>query len=1113
MTLTTTTAASKTVTIKKVKAKHFANQAGLDRLQELLVKATSNPNAGQNYALTIKRAFKSLQDCKEPILTQKDAVKLKYIGPAMAKKICPQSTGVEVANKPTRWKPANKDCVDDYEYENESDHPGTSVPAAGGAGLHHKNPRPPTGLPLVCPRPAIPSVSRCTSALESFSATAGTAATVKEAAYVAAKADAENLVLPRRGPWKVILLVDNREHKSKQVVSSCKQAGIPCEERQLVIGDMAWIARCIVPNDALALASSAVASKKRKKKDEDKYRTIEILVGTIVERKEVNDLASSLFGTRYAEQRLRLSQCGLPQVLFLVEGNLSSVDNCPAETMQMAMMETRINLGFQIVQTKHLTETVSVLKTLHSRIVQRTFPDAFGNPSTNHHYGIVTSQALPTFGGGNKRRGGRGNRRASSLLELAFDTAPIPPFGSKRFITYPELKAKVEVDRERGTRSVRAITLAMLKQIPTLSQKKCTAIANHYPTMNRLMQALAYPDPRNHTGNFFDRKQHPKKAVQDIEIDTGRRTIGPNSASEIYVACCTLGDGSTVHCHAQDTKLAATETRITSFFSSAAGSFDADVDDGNRKPPPTAAATNTARPAAATRREQSPPKKARKEYASASASVTAATNVLLQFLEESSDDSSPDKPPRAFATRKRPAPIAANAMRGFASPEAPTGGRNIQTSVDNRNPLHFDAGCPSRSQQQEQQETVDLLTPEPSSKYKTTFAKSIGKTDLSDWSDCSNDACDLKRNGSNNNGLSSNVLSNTGIVSNFRLKSNVDAAISTTATATIDTAPKATKMRAPAASDGEETLFVSPDEDDIPLPTTIATKNILANRNVATTAICKATKQRALTASEGEETLLLSSDEEDVTRPTTGASTNVLAKRTTVATAICPAIKQSAPAASDGAVTLLLSSDEDDSPLPINIATKHTLTNRDSDACAKGTSKPASARLESSSQATPNDSKIGSKPTRLRSSLASSPGDGSILFSSPDDTLYPPCEAKPPGRTNNSDKDSGIGIVCLLDDSESDDDECDDVGEGIPHKASQKPSSAAALQGFGARMAFVTTTRGGALPSTQESACSDDGGSTSSEEELEVGTSLRERLGTIRGQDLREVIELDTDSE
>jgi ERCC4-type nuclease len=551
-----TTYRTTTIALAKVKAKHIANQAGLNRLQELLVKAASNPNNGQNYAITIKRALKSLQECKEPILTQKDAVKLKFIGPAMAKKICPQSTGVNTVNNTTTTTddddnnnakkkkaiPKSKKKINTNEVDADADKSMTTTTATASIMEGKQQQQPSTisrsgGIPMVCPRPAASSSSSMarSASLSSSMSFGEIGPTAKQSAYAIAKAEAEKLVLPSRGPWKVILLVDGREHKSKQVVSSCKQVGIPCEERHLAIGDMAWIARCVFPKDKnrqQQQQSTATTSKKKRKKgdDDDKYRTIEILVGTIIERKDVADLASSLYGTRYAEQRLRLSQCGLPQVLFLVEGDLNSCSNCPSETLQMAMMETRVNLGFQIVQTKHLTDTVNVLKTLHSRIVQRTFPEAFGKTSKN-------SIALPTFGGGNRRDLGRGNRRASSLLEMSFDTPPVPPFGTKRFITYPELKAKVEIDRERGTRSIRAITLAMLKQIPTLSQKKCTAMSNAYPTMNSLLEALSY----YHDGD-------PKKLVRNIEIENGR-TIGPSSASEVYTACCTLEDGSTVASH------------------------------------------------------------------------------------------------------------------------------------------------------------------------------------------------------------------------------------------------------------------------------------------------------------------------------------------------------------------------------------------------------------------------------------------------------------------------------------------------------------------------------------------------------------------------------------
>jgi ERCC4-type nuclease len=502
-----------TVHVKPVRAACPANQAALDRLQGAYVTAQANPNS--NYVHTLRRAMKSLQACAEPVTTQREAQKLKHVGSAIARLICPNDVGTTA--RPDPAKAASAAAASSRGRKTLT----TDQQATASA-------RAPPRVPHLPPSPTL-AIQRGASQQPP------PGPTTKERAYARAKDEADALVLPPGGPWKVILLVDCREHRSKQVVSACKQSGIPCEERPLPIGDMAWIARC-------------GGGGGTKREPPSTAKPLEIMVGTIVERKEVNDLACSLYGTRYNEQRLRLSQCGLPQVLFLVEGEVSQVINCPPEALHMAMMETRVQLGFKIIQTKHLTETVRVLKGLHRRIVQRTFPEAFAKESPEG--GNVVGMGVPTYHqdpmepgpsrvGGGTGGGRRRNRRVSSLLEMVFDTAPVPPFGSERFVTYPELKAKVEMDRERGTRSVRALTMAMLKQIPSLSQKKCLAIGQVYPTMNRLLEAVCYHCEGN-----------PDKLLQSLPMDGGRRTIGPNAASEVCTACCTMADGTRFASHA-----------------------------------------------------------------------------------------------------------------------------------------------------------------------------------------------------------------------------------------------------------------------------------------------------------------------------------------------------------------------------------------------------------------------------------------------------------------------------------------------------------------------------------------------------------------------------------
>lgn len=456
-----------TIKVKAMTARCPANQEALDKLMEIRLKAEKNPNS--NFVFTVKRAMNSLKDCQHHITTQRQAQELKYVGTRLAKIICPVDA---------------------------DDQPNCAVSSSRSSTA-------------TAARTTATTATKWTQRQISSTATTSSkkvehGPSGKQKAYESAKAHAESLVLPR-GPWKVVLLIDGREHKSKHMVSKCKQVGIPSEERHLPIGDMAWIAKC---------------------------GELEVMLGTILERKEVSDLACSLFGTRYLEQRLRLQHSGLPQIILLVEGSLHSVTNCPAETLRMAMMETRVQLGFQCVQTPNLQETVKTLKSLHRRVVQRSFPKSF--------------EELPSFGSpsdlSRKRR-----RRPSSLLELTFDSPPIPPFGKPRFITYHELKTKVERDREAGTKTVGAIYMAMLKQVATLSDKKCQAIAKNYPTMSALL-------------NAFEETDKPVQLVRDVPCD--RQKVGPRSSAELCVVCCTDRDGSVVQASNLTSKPKATRLKM-----------------------------------------------------------------------------------------------------------------------------------------------------------------------------------------------------------------------------------------------------------------------------------------------------------------------------------------------------------------------------------------------------------------------------------------------------------------------------------------------------------------------------------------------------------------------
>jgi hypothetical protein len=113
-------------------------------------------------------------------------------------------------------------------------------------------------------------------------------------------------------------------------------------------------------------------------------------------------------------------------------------------------------------------------------------------------------------------------------VDIVFDEPPAPPLGMSRFVTYTQLKTRVERDREAGTRTVGAIHAAMLKQIPTLSLKKVQAIQQAYPTPKALFGTYIGLSPED-----------GKTLVQDFLSNTGmERTcrVGPKSAEEVYHA-------------------------------------------------------------------------------------------------------------------------------------------------------------------------------------------------------------------------------------------------------------------------------------------------------------------------------------------------------------------------------------------------------------------------------------------------------------------------------------------------------------------------------------------------------------------------------------------------
>ena len=475
---------------KKFNAKCEANQPLVNKLADKHDKTGSS-----NFGYTLKRAAESI--CKEtvPITSFEQVISLKCVGPTIAKMLGFSKSFVEKDDTKQKGRGKKKAGQNASSGGSDPDSPSSvstsnSKVSARGQKRKLKQSKATTLAPIK------------------------EKASKKELAYQKAVEESESWK-GKRLKWRLVLLIDQRERKAEHYASKIEQCGIPTEIRSLPIGDMCWIAQGFDESGT------------------DSEIQAELMLGTIIERKEVSDLKASLFGTRYTEQQLRLKDSGQPQVIFLVEGDTrKDLYRCPAETLHSTMWAIRIEKQNQVIQTAHAEETVNTLRRMHRRMLQRTFPSAF------------YSEALPAFEGpdvsgprGRRQRDSFGEqrrkrrRRLESLHGLVFDEEPIPMAGMPRFVTYQELKARVQRDREAGRRTVGSIHQGMLKQVATISDTKILPICSVYPTANALLKAY------NNVPSQPDGKHLLEKLdISANSVNVKSRTLGPRSAEEMYIA-------------------------------------------------------------------------------------------------------------------------------------------------------------------------------------------------------------------------------------------------------------------------------------------------------------------------------------------------------------------------------------------------------------------------------------------------------------------------------------------------------------------------------------------------------------------------------------------------
>ena len=267
--------------------------------------------------------------------------------------------------------------------------------------------------------------------------------------------------------FEIVLIVDSREQTSgvdqnmrkTALISELIQNGVNAEMRVLQVGDFAWVAR------------------------ETVHPNRELILDHVVERKRVDDLASSIVDGRFHEQKHRLKNSGVRAMTYLVECFTRGEYSVPFRNLQSAVSNSQIMDGFNIKYMSNYKETILYLKTMTEAL------------STN-----LTRQTL----------------FSCTLEEMRSGDMP-----RNYFMSLNEF--------EKSTRKVTNFTafemfLKHLIQFSGCSVLKAKAIVDRYQTVQRLL--AAYQE--------CDCLKQKEKMLANIKYGEPERNIGPVLSKKIY---------------------------------------------------------------------------------------------------------------------------------------------------------------------------------------------------------------------------------------------------------------------------------------------------------------------------------------------------------------------------------------------------------------------------------------------------------------------------------------------------------------------------------------------------------------------------------------------------
>uniref|UniRef100_A0A1B0BFR5 Crossover junction endonuclease MUS81 n=1 Tax=Glossina palpalis gambiensis TaxID=67801 RepID=A0A1B0BFR5_9MUSC len=239
-------------------------------------------------------------------------------------------------------------------------------------------------------------------------------------------------VIMQPGTFRIKLIVDTQETSGKhkrlldQTRSYLECLKVDYEIRRLTVGDFLWIA-CDQEGNELVLPY-------------------------IVERKRMDDLSSSIRDGRFHEQKHRLNQCDIPNVIYLIEDYGENEHlGLPIENLQQALINTLIHNRFSVAHTENHSRSIAYLQGL-TQILIRIYKDKVLKSCANVDMARVSQ---------------------SSEAEVSLH----------------KFKSLNEDSARNAQLTVKELFILQLLQLHSLSLEKSLAITKIYPTPRFLLEA------------------------------------------------------------------------------------------------------------------------------------------------------------------------------------------------------------------------------------------------------------------------------------------------------------------------------------------------------------------------------------------------------------------------------------------------------------------------------------------------------------------------------------------------------------------------------------------------------------------------------------------------